>query len=60
MVKHGKFRCKKKITECNLKNWLVAQEIGVSEFTFSRWLRYEISPEKKTLIMKAIEKLSKE
>lgn len=34
---------KKLIKKEKLKQWKVAEEIGITEFTFSRWLR---SPEK--------------
>ena len=41
----------------NLKHWQVAKQLGISEGTFSRWLRYEMEPERKQLVVKAIKKL---
>lgn len=38
----------------NVKHWQIAEVLGVSEITFSRWLRKELSPEKKEEIRKAI------
>ncbi|MDR3589275.1 MAG: hypothetical protein P4N41_06395 [Negativicutes bacterium] len=35
----------------------VAEAMGIAEFTFCRWLRRELPPEKKALIIAAIEKL---
>lgn len=38
-----------------LKHYEVAQILGVSPFTFSRWMRDELPVEKKEQIMKIIE-----
>ena len=38
----------------NVHHWQIAEVLGVSEITFSRWLRKELSPEKKEEIRKAI------
>lgn len=38
-----------------VKQWEVAEQLGISEFTYCRWLRSEIPDEKKVLILKAIE-----
>ena len=40
--------------------WAVANELGVCEMTLSRWMRTEMSTEKKTQVLSAIQKLSKE
>lgn len=40
--------------------WRIAQEIGVSEPTLTRWLRVPLEPNKRTAIIGAIEKLSNE
>lgn len=37
--------------------WEIAGELGVSDITVSRWLRYELPQEKKELILAAIEKI---
>lgn len=45
------------IVNKRLKNYEVAAACGVSEFTFSRWLREELPQEKKKRILDAIESL---
>lgn len=40
--------------------WRVAAELGISEPTLTRWLRFPLLTEKEMRIMKAIEKLAKE
>lgn len=40
--------------------WKIAQRIGVSEPTLTRWLRVPLSTEREVLIMTAIEDLRKE
>lgn len=42
----------------NLKHWKVADSLGVSATTFSRWLRTELPPTKKKEILEVIEKLT--
>lgn len=37
-----------------LRHWQIAEVLGVSDITFSRWLRKELSPEKKEEIRNAI------
>ena len=46
------------IKESNLFQWQIAEHIGISEFTFCRWLRNELTDERKELVMKAIAELS--
>ena len=41
-----------------LRHYEVAQAVGVSEYTFSVWLRKELSAEKAARIKSAIERLS--
>ena len=43
-----------------LYQWEVAQEIGINEFTLSRWLRNDIDDDKEQMILNAIAKLSKQ
>ena len=38
--------------------WRIAQEIGISEPTLTRWLRVPLQEERRKLIMEAIDKLS--
>lgn len=40
-----------------LRQFMVAKELGVSEFTFSRWLREELPPKKKKEVVEAINRL---
>lgn len=40
--------------------WKIAAELGVSEPTFYRWLRFPLSGEKHERIMEAIKKIEKE
>ena len=49
-----------KIFESGLNHWEVANKLGVSATTFSRWLRFEITPNKKEQIIEAINELSNE
>lgn len=46
------------IRESNLRQYQVAEKIGVSEFTFIRWMRNELSDERKQRILAAIKELS--
>lgn len=41
----------------NVKFWRIAEQLGISEVTFSRWLRMELPPEKKELIKTAIREI---
>ena len=43
-----------------ITKWMVADEIGISDTTFSKWMRKELLPERRLMILAAIEKLSKE
>ena len=43
-----------------IKHYQVAEAMGVADETFSRWLRHELSKEKRNEIMAAIDKLKKE
>ena len=47
-----------RIKSAGLKQWQVAQQCGVHEYTFIRWLRYELSDERRNTILKAIDALS--
>ena len=49
---------RKRIQEAGLKQWQVAMKCGVTEYTFIRWLRVELSEERKNTIYQAIEALS--
>jgi hypothetical protein len=47
------------ILSSGFKKWQVAEAVGIADNTFSKWLRKELSEEKKALIFSAIEKLVK-
>ena len=49
---------KERIRQSGLKQWQIAEAIGVSEWTLARWLRHEPTPEQAALIESAIEKLA--
>ena len=38
----------------------IAAKIGISEFTFTRWLREELNEEKRTKVLTAIKELTGE
>ena len=46
------------IKKKRLYQWEVAQEIGINEFTLSRWLRGTLTQEHETTILNAIKRLS--
>lgn len=48
---------KKMLRENTFYYWQIALEIGVSENTIVRWLRTELSTEKKQLIENAVDRL---
>lgn len=47
------------IKKSRLCQYEIAKEIGISEFTFCRWLREELPDEKKKLVISAIEKIKR-
>lgn len=42
------------LTKANMKQWELAQKLGVSEATLIRWLRSEVSGEKQEKILQII------
>lgn len=48
------------IRKARVKQWEVAQALGIAEETLIRWLRRELTEERKTAIMSAIEKIKGE
>lgn len=40
-----------------IKLWEIADALKVSEFTFTRWLRHELSADKRQKVLDAIESL---
>ena len=45
-----------KIKENRLFNYEIAKILGISEYTFCKWLRNELNEKKKSDILEAIEK----
>ena len=41
----------------NVRQWEVAEAIGISEMTFVKWLRRELPEDKKKLVREAIRKV---
>ncbi|MBU2703177.1 hypothetical protein Ga0466249_004313 [Sporomusaceae bacterium BoRhaA] len=48
-----------KIALSLIPKWKIAEMVGIADATFSRWLRRELSEEKKQRILVAIDKLAK-
>lgn len=46
------------IRESELYHWQVAEQLGIHETTFSRWLRVELDESTKQDILQAIDKLN--
>ena len=45
------------IRKRRLRHYEIAEAIGINEFTLSRWLRNELTDEKKREIVEAIEQI---
>lgn len=58
MTRLSNIDIREEIKTNGLAHYQVAEKIGVSEFTFSRWMRKELPAEKKIIIFKAIGELS--
>ena len=48
-----------RIKAAGLRQWQIATAIGVSEWTFTRWMRVELSEERKRIVLDAIAQLSR-
>ena len=46
-----------KIKQNRLCHYEVARALGITEYTFCKWLREEMSEEKKSLVLSAIDKV---
>lgn len=55
MKKMKNANVRKMIKAANLSHWQIAEALGVSEFTFCRWLRKEFSAEQIEAVKTAIE-----
>ena len=45
------------IFENNLRHYAVAEAMNISEFTFCKWMRSELTEERREMVMQAINKL---
>lgn len=50
---------RKEIKSAGVRHWQVADAIGISDTTFTRWLRKELPDDKKVAVLSAIRKISK-
>ena len=50
---------KDRIRQAGTTQWRVAEALGVSEGTLLRWLRHELTADRKAAILAAIEKAKK-
>ncbi len=50
-------KIKQILKEYRIYQWEVANVLGIGEFTLSRWLRSDLSPEKQERILQAIKSL---
>ena len=48
------------IKKRGLAMWQVAEHLGISEWTFTRWLRYDLTPERRAQIIAAIDEMAAE
>ncbi len=46
-----------KIKQNRLRHYEVARALGITEYTFCKWLREEMNEERKSLVLSAIDKL---
>ena len=51
---------RKKIRQSRLRQWEISAKLGVCEYTLIRWLRDELSDEKRKRILEAIDELISE
>lgn len=48
------------IKRARVKHWQIAAELGIGESTLVRWLRFDLTDERKGLILAAVEKVRAE
>lgn len=56
MKRNGEIRTA--IIDAGLHQWEIAEKLGVTEGTFCKWLRYELSEDRKMRILAAIHELA--
>jgi len=60
MIQSKNDELKKEIKKLNLKYWEVADCVGITDSTFSRWLRTPLNDDRKQRVISAIKELTKE
>lgn len=55
----GNVEIKIALVRYGVRQYEVARALGVSEYTLSRWLRTELSPERKETILETIRRIAK-
>lgn len=48
---------KRKIREARIHQYEIADALGVSEYTFCKWLRKPLVPDKEQAVLEALQKL---
>ena len=52
-------KIREQILRNGLRHWEVADQLGIGDATFCRWLRKDLSPEREKKVLQAIEELVK-
>ncbi|WP_225422957.1 hypothetical protein [Companilactobacillus jidongensis] len=60
MIIYKNEKLREKIKNEDLKYWEIANTIGITDSTFSRWLRTPLNDERKQRVLDAISELTKE
>lgn len=53
------YEIRNRMKERGIKQWEIAEDLGISEFTLSRWLRKEIQELRRQRIFKTIERIAR-
>ena len=53
-------KLREQIKKMGIPHWKIAEKIGISEFTFCRWLRRDLSENLKSKVLQAIKELTEE
>ena len=49
---------RQELRKANVRQWEVADSLGISEFTFTRWLRKELPTDRKNAVLSSIHHLA--
>ena len=49
---------RQELRKANVRQWEVADSLGISEFTFTRWLRKELPADRKSAVLSSIHHLA--